>query len=140
MINLTAGCVHDYDRMCDDCVLDAFHDPRYLQMVTTKGEDQSTKEDHGKRRWRLLPWGPIEDVVRVLEYGATKYAAESWRRTPNGSARYWEAAMRHLIAWRQGEVYDTESGLPHIAHALCCLVFVHELTKTHPPCAQGGDK
>lgn len=39
------------------------------------------------------------------------------------------AAMRHLAAWRDGEQLDEESGLPHLAHALCCIVFLRELDR-----------
>ena len=33
--------------------------------------------------------------------------------------------MRHLIAWRKGELIDPESKLPHLAHAGCNLIFLN---------------
>jgi hypothetical protein len=33
--------------------------------------------------------------------------------------------MRHLLAFWSGEETDPESGLPHLAHALCGLMFLH---------------
>ena len=41
--------------------------------------------------------------------------------------RYDDAALRHIQAYLSGEVSDPESGKPHLAHALCCLMFRLEL-------------
>jgi hypothetical protein len=38
--------------------------------------------------------------------------------------RPFSAAMRHLWAWWKGEQADPETGLPHLAHAACCLMFL----------------
>jgi hypothetical protein len=34
--------------------------------------------------------------------------------------------QRHLWAWKEGEQNDPESGKNHLAHALCCLMFLYE--------------
>ena len=39
-------------------------------------------------------------------------------------ARYFSAAHRHIHAWVGGELRDRESGLPHLAHAVCCLLLL----------------
>lgn len=85
---------------------------------------RSVKLDQGKDRWELLPLGPIWYIVKVISYGAVKYAPNAWQRLPDFENRYYAAAMRHITAWRQGEKIDKESGLPHLAHALCNLVFL----------------
>ena len=82
------------------------------------------KDDHDKERWDLVPWGPIRDFVRVLTFGAKKYAPNNWQKVPDATERYFAAAMRHLTAYRQDEIFDKESKLPHLAHAICCLVFM----------------
>jgi hypothetical protein len=82
------------------------------------------KHDDGKARWDLVPDAPLRAVVMVLTYGAKKYAPEGWRQVSEPRRRYYAAAMRHLDAWRGGEILDTESGLPHLAHAACCLLFL----------------
>jgi hypothetical protein len=82
------------------------------------------KLDAGKDPWDLLPWGPVRDVVRVLDHGARKYAPGNWVHVPNAGPRYFAATMRHLVAWVGGERNDRESGLPHLAHAACCLLFL----------------
>jgi hypothetical protein len=97
--------------------------------VTPKKENVKTyydwKQDAGKSRWSLLPWKAVAAVVDVLEYGAKKYSPESWRGVPDARVRYYDATMRHLHAWwGEDERNDAESGLPHLAHACCCVVFL----------------
>lgn len=87
----------------------------------------SVKYDDKKDRWDLLPLRAIKQVVKVLTFGAEKYAPDGWRTVPNPIERYYAAHLRHLTAWREGEEMDSESGLPHLAHALCNLLFIYEL-------------
>lgn len=84
----------------------------------------AAKHDGGKDRWDLLPLTAAREVVRVLTYGANKYAPDAWKRVPEARERYYAATMRHLFAWRQGESRDAESGHLHLAHAACCLFFL----------------
>lgn len=60
----------------------------------------------------------------VLWYGANKYAPWNWQRVPDAREQYFGAATRHLVAWRRGELLDPETGLPHLAHATCNLLFI----------------
>ncbi len=87
---------------------------------------EGVKYDDGKLRWELLPIAPIEEVVKVLTYGAKKYDDENWRKVSNQRSRYYAAALRHIVAWWKGEKIDPESGCSHLAHAICCLVFLME--------------
>jgi hypothetical protein len=82
------------------------------------------KYDRGKRDWTLMPWSALEWVVKVLEHGEQKYERDNWQQVDNGRQRYLAAAFRHLIAHTKGERLDEESGLPHLAHACCCLLFL----------------
>jgi len=80
------------------------------------------KDDGGKRDYTLLPWAAIDQVVGVLEFGAAKYSRENWRHV--SKLRYIQALLRHVIAYTRGEQNDPESGLHHLAHAVCCALFV----------------
>jgi len=40
--------------------------------------------------------------------------------------------MRHIAAYNEHENKDPESGLSHLAHAACCLLFLLEYEDTHP--------
>lgn len=87
--------------------------------MTTEGK----KLDAGKRRFTLLPWSVVGEVVDVLEFGARKYAVDNWKKVPDAETRYVNAALRHVVAVIEGEEIDPESGLPHLAHAICSLMF-----------------
>lgn len=82
------------------------------------------KHDQAKPRFSLIPHKALWQVVEVLEFGANKYGADNWRHVPNARERYFNACHRHLNAWWMGEKVDSESGLPHLAHAVCCLMFL----------------
>lgn len=83
------------------------------------------KADKDKPRWDLLPFGPVSEIVDVLTFGARKYADNNWKKVPDARARYLAAAFRHLAAYAQGERADSETGLSHLAHAGCCLLFLN---------------
>lgn len=83
------------------------------------------KHDHGKPRVELLPSVPLLMIADVLGFGAQKYAAHNWRGGVDQS-RLIGAAMRHLLAYNDGEDTDPESGLSHLAHLGCCVLFLLE--------------
>ena len=83
------------------------------------------KHDLGKNPLDLLPFGALEDVGRVLEFGARKYSAWNWSKGMMYS-RLIAAALRHIFSFAKGEDKDPETGISHIAHALCCLLFLQE--------------
>jgi len=90
---------------------------------------EGRKYDQGKPDYTLLPWEAVEEVVRVLDFGAKKYARDNWRYVDNAETRYLAAAIRHLAAHARGEVADAETGISHLAHAGCCVLFLLALEK-----------
>lgn len=82
------------------------------------------KDDQQKDRWDLLPDRPVREVVKVLTYGAAKYAPGNWKLVPDARDRYYAALQRHLHAWRVGEILDPETKCYHLAHAGCCVLFL----------------
>jgi hypothetical protein len=88
------------------------------------------KFDKGKVRMELLISGvprALLEVGKVLTYGAEKYAAHSWKNVPEAESRYHSAQIRHQIATGTGEIHDQESGLLHLAHEACNVLFRLEL-------------
>jgi hypothetical protein len=82
-----------------------------------------------KNRWDLLPIDCIEEVVKILTFGSQKYGDNSWQEIENANERYYAALMRHLAASRMGEKTDPESGLSHLSHVMCNVVFLLWLEK-----------
>lgn len=91
------------------------------------------KDDAGKAPMGLLPGDALREVARVLGHGAEKYTPNGWRSVRPGS-RYLDAALRHLSAYADGEDTDPESGLSHLAHAGCCVLFMLSLEARGTSC------
>ena len=85
------------------------------------------KYDSEKPKMNLLPPKAIVEVAKVLTFGAQKYDAENWRKLDDLQNRYTAGALRHIFAHMDGEKLDPETGLSHMAHALCCLLFKLEI-------------
>lgn len=92
------------------------------QTATTGGR----KFDGGKLEYGLLPPLALEETVKVLTFGAQKYERDNWKKVPDSKRRYFDAMERHIWAWKKGEQLDPESGIHHLAHAMCCLMFLYE--------------
>lgn len=87
------------------------------------------KHDQDKPRYDLIPANAVDELAKVLTFGAEKYAPNSWQNVEDGLNRYRAALLRHTFAIQRGETVDSESGLPHSAHAMCCAAFIVELEK-----------
>ena len=96
-----------------------------------KMKTEAMKFDQDKLPLNLLSTEAMNQTAAVLKFGAQKYAEHNWRGGFKWS-RPLAAAMRHLTAFNDGEDKDPESGLSHLAHAACCIMFLLEFEKTHP--------
>jgi hypothetical protein len=103
----------------------------YYKLPKTLGEALGIKHDQDKAPMSLLSREALEQTAQVLAFGKQKYAAHNWRNGFEWS-RPLSAALRHILAFQDGEDRDPESGLSHLAHAMCCIMFLLEFEKTHP--------
>lgn len=94
-------------------------------------EEKGIKHDKDKPGVNFLSSTAILKISEVMSYGAKKYEPQNWRKGIEWS-RVYAAAMRHLLAWNEGETNDRESGLNHLAHAGCCILFLLDYSKSHP--------
>lgn len=111
-----------------------------------------TKADEGKMDYTLIPWDGMDPVVRVLMFGEKKYSKfgacdcgisgdgqhlnfcrslrvvstgrDNWRNVDRSTIRYTKALMRHVVDHLRGEEKDPESGESHLAHVVCCAIFL----------------
>lgn len=98
--------------------------------------DKQTKEladryNQGKLQWSLVDFESLEDLVRVLEFGAQKYAPNNWKKGLK-TTKITESMLRHIFALLNGEDVDQESGLPHTGHILCNAMFLSYMIKNRP--------
>jgi len=90
----------------------------------------AARSDAGKARLDLLSPVAMEGTAQILGFGAVKYAAHNWRKGMAWS-RCLASLMRHLLAFMGGEDYDKESGLPHIDHVACNVMFLQQYFRTN---------
>ena len=98
---------------------------------------QGMKFDQGKPRPELLPPLALMEISKVLAFGAQKYSAGNWRKVRGWRWRYTGAVLRHMFLYMSGNQVDSESGLSHLSHAGCDLLFLLELEHL---CAPHGDE
>ena len=84
---------------------------------------EGVKYDQHKIRWDLVPFDAVNEIAKVLTFGAAKYDARNWEKGMNWS-RVFGAVQRHLTRWFHGQDKDRETGLTHLAHAGCCIFFL----------------
>jgi hypothetical protein len=89
---------------------------------------EAVKNDAGKIDLTFLT--PYASSLKslVFQFGAKKYSrgnfllgGKSWTHL-----RLCGAAMRHIFQHMWGTSLDTESNLPHLAHAACCIDMLME--------------
>ena len=87
------------------------------------------KDDQDKNRLDLIEPEFIEGVGKVLTFGANKYEPNNWQKVEDAEDRYYAAALRHLMSWRKGEKTDPESGISHLYHVACNIMFLQHFER-----------
>jgi hypothetical protein len=102
------------------------HAERAAQKDATGGamNAEGNRMNVGKLPWHLLPWDAVEEVVRVLGFGATKYYEHCWEERPLSWVQTCASMTRHTVRFLMGEDRDPETGLHHMAHAACNALFL----------------
>ena len=108
-----------------DTVIGGPNAPYRLEKTNSELDRVAIRFDAGKTDWSLLPFEAIEPIVKVLEFGAKKYARHNWQRGDGFKySRIINSLLRHMFAYMRGEDNDPESGLSHLAHVGCNIVFL----------------
>lgn len=74
----------------------------------------------------VLPMGPVVEAGLGLLEGGCKYGRHNYRGAGVRASVYYDATMRHLISFWEGEDIDPDSGLPHITKAICSLLVLRD--------------
>lgn len=119
------------DKEKADAILKRWSMGEFSDLITTTiGSDiGATKHDNDKTNYCYMSSIFLEEVNKVLTFGAKKYEAHNWRKGFIWS-RPLSACFRHLYAFMRGEDRDPETGLLHLAHAACCIMFLVEFYVT----------
>ena len=92
---------------------------------------QADRFNKGKLEWSLVDFESLEDMVRVLEFGAQKYSSDNWKKGLP-VREIVESMLRHTFSFLKGEDLDEESGLSHIGHVMCNAMFINYMLKNKP--------
>jgi hypothetical protein len=64
-----------------------------------------------------------------MREGAAKYTPYNWRKYKVRAMIYVGATLRHIAAYVDREEVASDSGIPHLAHALACLGILADATE-----------
>ena len=85
------------------------------------------KDAYGKAKPGLsaIPPSALIHLGAAMADGAGKYGLFNFRRTKIEALVYYDAAMRHLLKWRDREQYDSDSAVSHLGHVMaCCAILI----------------
>jgi hypothetical protein len=91
-------------------------------------KDTNPKDAIGIRKvpFSTLPWPVLAELgVGMLE-GACKYGRHNYRAIGVRASVYFDATLRHLASWWEGEDIDPDSGLSHVSKAIASLIVLRD--------------
>lgn len=101
----------------------------YNCQLIGKKMELAMRSNAGKLQWSLVDFESLEDLVRVLEFGAEKYERDNWKKGLPVTKIY-DSLMRHIIAFfNKIEDVDPESGVNHIGHMMANVMFLAYMYK-----------
>lgn len=88
-------------------------------------EDTGLRYNKGKPMMELIEPGFMEEVAKILTFGAEKYEIDNWKKFDKIKRfQAYGSLMRHLEAHRKGEKTDPESGCSHLCHIVTNAMFL----------------
>lgn len=109
---------------------DLLYDIEELEDDYEYEEDEETevtglRYNKGKPRMELIEPGFMEEVAKILTFGAEKYDINNWKKFDIVKRfQTYGSLMRHLEAHRKGEKNDPESGCSHLCHIVANSMFL----------------
>jgi len=73
-----------------------------------------------------VPANVMAELGLAMLEGASKYGRHNYRVAGVRASVYYDAAMRHLMGWWEGQDIDPDSGLSHIVKAIAALTVLRD--------------
>jgi hypothetical protein len=100
----------------------------FVQRAAEAGglKPSNPKDIIGSSKLPLHLWPETATILGALACldGCLKYGRSNYRAIGVRSTIYIDAAKRHLNAWLEGEECASDSGIPHLGHALACIAII----------------
>lgn len=78
-----------------------------------------------KASFVATPPSAILALAQAMQEGHEKYGLMDYRGSGVDASTYYDAAMRHLLAWIDGEDVDPHSGVHPLGHVMaCCAILI----------------
>lgn len=98
-----------------------------LSLTLVLGKDAHIKKDPENPLYDLRAF---ESMAQVMMFGGKKYERNNWMKPNPDPLSSGDSLDRHVKWMIIGEMDDTDSGLPHIGHIMCNVMFLtYHLTK-----------
>lgn len=102
--------------------------PAGYDMRTAQAANPKDAIGMTKASLRAVPPVALLHLGQAMMDGVRKYGLMNWRQHPVLVSIYYEAALRHLFAWWDGEDYAVDSGVHHLAHVMACCAIILDAT------------
>ncbi len=126
------GDESDWERVEDrDRAVPSFHEKVHAFEIVNnevKVKASNPKDAIGSKKAPLsvLPFPPLYEVAAGMLEGACKYRRHNYRAIGVRSSVYFDAAMRHLTAWWEGQDIDPASGIHHVSKCMSTLIVLRD--------------
>lgn len=71
-----------------------------------------------------VPLPALMELALVMQHGAMKYGRHNYRDAGVNASIYFDAMIRHLFSWFEGQSRDPESGCHHLGHVMACCAII----------------
>lgn len=102
------------------------HDPDVFLSATKKPSNPKDAVGSDKAPLSTVPTQVLGELGLAMLEGALKYGRHNYRSVGVRSSIYFDAAMRHLNAWWEGQDIDPDSGLSHLVKAMACCCVIRD--------------
>lgn len=91
-------------------------------------KDTNPKDAAGSKKagMSFMPSGPLLEASVAFVEGHIKYRRHNYRVAGIRASVYYDAAMRHMMAYWEGEDLNPDTGMPHLSSALACLIILRD--------------
>ena len=72
----------------------------------------------------FIPPVALVHLGLAMEDGGGKYGLMNWREFTVSSSVYYDAILRHLLSWWDGEDAASDSGVHHLGHVMACCAIL----------------
>lgn len=97
-----------------------------VNKVEVKPTNPKDAVGSSKVSYSMLPAPVLAEAALALTEGALKYGKHNYRGVGVRGSVYYDASLRHLTAWWEGEDIDPESGLSHVTKAIAGLMVLRD--------------